>query len=137
MSNNRPTTGVGVFVWKDGQFLMGQRLGAHGSGTWSIPGGHQEYGEHWEQTAIREVLEETGMAVGNVRYIALTNDVFEADNKHSVTIWVECDWVSGEAIITEPDKLVQFEWHTFKDLPEPLFEPCWINLRAARPELFR
>ena len=51
--------GVGVFVWRDGRFIMGQRLGSHGANTWSVPGGHLEFGESWEDCAIREVKEET------------------------------------------------------------------------------
>lgn len=34
--------GIGVFVFKDGKFLMAQRKNAHGDGTWSVPGGHLE-----------------------------------------------------------------------------------------------
>jgi 8-oxo-dGTP diphosphatase len=119
-----PKVGVGVFVWKNGKFLMGQRLGSHGANTWSVPGGHLEYGESWEQCAKREVLEETGMLVENGRFIAATNDLFPKDGKHYVTIWVECDWLSGEPEITEPDKWINQEWQNFLTLPSPLFEPC-------------
>lgn len=128
--------GVGVFVWKDGKFLMGKRKGSHGHDTWSIPGGHLEFNESWAECALREVMEETGMTANNVRFLAATNDLFPEDNKHYVTVWVECDWVSGEPTITEPDKWVDQEWQTFKTLPSPLFEPCWMNLKEAKPELF-
>ena len=129
--------GVGVFIWKDGKFLMGKRKGSHGADTWSIPGGHLEFGESWEDTAKREALEETGLTVDNVRFVALTNDLFPSDDKHYITIWVECDWLAGEPTITEPDKWVEQRWETFKTLPSPLFEPCWQNLRQARPDLFQ
>lgn len=45
--------GIGVFVCKNGKFLMGRRKGSHGDGDWSIPGGHLEFGETFEQTAAR------------------------------------------------------------------------------------
>ena len=128
--------GLGVFVWKDGKFLMGQRLGSHGANTWSIPGGHLEFGESWEAGAAREVLEETGVSIDNIRLLTATNDAFPDDNKQYATIWLESDWVSGEPTITEPDKLIKLEWRTFQTLPSPLFEPCWRNLRLAKPELF-
>lgn len=134
--SDRPTAGLGVFIWKDGKFLMFRRQGAHGHDTWSIPGGHLEYGESWEEGAKREALEETGLVIDNVRPLAFTNDIFEADHKHSVTVWVESDWAGGEAAIMEPDKAADLAWHNFRDLPSPLFEPCWQNLRAAKPELF-
>ncbi len=133
---SRPSVGIGVFVWKDGKFLMGKRRGSHGHDTWSIPGGHLEFGESWEECAKREVLEETGLRVNNVRFLAATNDLFPDDNKHYTTIWVECDWVSGQPSITEPDKWVDQEWRTFDTLPSPLFEPCWNNLKKVKPELF-
>lgn len=133
---NSPKVGVGVFVWKNGKFLMGKRRGSHGHDTWSIPGGHLEFGESWEDCAAREVLEETGMIVKNVQFLAATNDIFPDHNKHYTTIWVECVWKAGEPTINEPDKWIDHEWRTFKTLPTPLFEPCWKNLKKAKPVLF-
>ena len=135
MQNKIPRIGVGVFVWKDGKFLMGQRYGAHGEGTWSVPGGHLEFNESWEACAAREVLEETNMSIKNVSFLAVTNDLFQAEDKHYVTVWMKADWDTGEAVITEPDKFVRFEWCSFNDLPAPLFLP-WEQLRQTLPDLF-
>lgn len=33
------------------------------------------------------------------------------------------EWADGEAYITEPDKCTALAWHTFDNLPEPLFLP--------------
>jgi 8-oxo-dGTP diphosphatase len=57
MEENRPKVGIGVFIFKDGKFLMGCRKGTHGAGTWSVPGGHLEFGESFEECAEREALE--------------------------------------------------------------------------------
>lgn len=105
-----PRVGVGVFVFKDGKFLMGQRRGAHGAGSWSVPGGHLAFNESPEETAIREVREETGLEIGNVSFAAVTNDVFADEGKHYVTLWMKSDWVGGEPTITEPDKFVEQAW---------------------------
>lgn len=106
---------------------MGCRRGAHGEGSWSIPGGHLEWGEHWEETAKREVLEEAGLQIKNVRFGAVTNDIFPDENKHYVTIWMTSDWESGEAVIAEPDKFFNIGWYDFANLPKPLFLP-WNQL---------
>src|SRR3982751_1701983 len=132
---SHPRVGVGVFVWKDGKFIMGQRQGAHGAGSWSIPGGHLEVGESWEECARRETKEETGLDITNVRFLAATNDIFPDENKHYITIWMESDWAGGVATITEPDKFVDLAWGDFGSLPEPLFL-TWNQLKLARPELF-
>jgi 8-oxo-dGTP diphosphatase len=135
MAVDIPRVGVGVFVWKDGKFLMGQRVGKHGEGSWSVPGGWLEYRETFEDCAKREIAEETGMEITNVRFMALTNNIFKDEDIHSLTVWLESDWVSGEPTILEPDKFVQQEWYTFQNLPQPLFMP-WEPLRQVRPDLF-
>ena len=134
---SEPTVRVGVacFVWRDGNFLIQQRRGAHGEGTWTLPGGHLEMEESWAEAAAREVMEETGMTITNIRFFAATNDVFAGD-KHYISIWMNSDWQSGEPSIIEPDRCIEIQWADFASLPEPLFEPCWTNLRAAKPELF-
>ncbi len=125
-----PKVGIGVFIFKDGKFLMGQRQGAHGADSWSIPGGHLEFGESPEETAIREVREETGLEIKNITFAAVTNDVFAEENKHYITIWVKSEWASGEPTIVEPDKFVEQRWVTFDELPEPLFLP-WEQLLSS------
>ena len=129
-ANPKVRVGIGVFVFKDGKFLMQQRQGAHGAGSWSVPGGHLEFGESFEDTARREVKEETGLEITNVRFGAVTNDHFADESKHYVTVWMLSDWSSGKEYITEPDKCLKQEWHTFDDLPEPLFLP-WKQLLAS------
>lgn len=137
MDKKTPRVGIGCFVWKDGKFLMGRRQGSHGAGAWSVPGGHLEFGETWAECAAREVLEETGIVISNISFLAATEDFFAADDKQYTTIWMKSDWKSGEPTITEPDKWIDQQWRTFKTLPEPLFEPCWQNLRQLKPELFK
>jgi 8-oxo-dGTP diphosphatase len=122
--------GIGVFVLKDGKFLMQQRQGSHGAGTWSLPGGHLEFGESFEDTARREVKEEADIEITNVRFGAVTNDVFRDENKHYVTIWVLSDWQSGEIKNREPEKCTAQAWHTLDDLPAPLFH-TWQQLFAS------
>jgi 8-oxo-dGTP diphosphatase len=122
--------GVACFIFKDGKFLMGQRKGAHGADTWTVPGGHLEFGEQFADTAAREVLEETGLTVQNIRFGALTNDYFSDEGKHYVTIWMISDYAGGEAQIMEPDKYINLQWFSFDNLPTPLFLP-WNQLLAS------
>ena len=53
-----------------------------------MPGGHLEFGESFENCATREILEETGLTVQNVRFLTATNDVMEDEGKHYVTIFM-------------------------------------------------
>ncbi|MFB9182930.1 NUDIX hydrolase [Dactylosporangium sucinum] len=119
--------GIGVFVIRDGRFLMGRRRGAHGAGSWSVPGGHLEFGESFEQVAAREVAEETGLAVVGLRFGGVTNDVFADEDRHYVTVWMLGDCPAGEPEVREPDKFVDQGWFGFDGLPQPLFLP-WVQL---------
>jgi 8-oxo-dGTP diphosphatase len=127
MDSKHTRVGVAVFIFKDGKFLAQQRQGAHGAGSWSIPGGHLEFGESFEDTARREAKEETGLEISNVRFGAVTNDMFPDEDKHYVTIWMLSDWQAGVDHIMEPDKCLQQDWRTFDTLPTPLFSP-WVDL---------
>lgn len=129
---NKPDVrvGIGVFVCKDGKFLFQQRQGSHGAGSWSVPGGHLEHGESFEDTARREVKEETDLDITNLRFAAVTNDVFPDENKHYVTIWMISDWAGGELVNREPEKCKEQRWVTLDTLPQPLFIP-WNQLLTS------
>ncbi|MCK4715051.1 MAG: NUDIX domain-containing protein [Candidatus Aenigmarchaeota archaeon] len=117
---DRPSVGIGVIVIRDGRFLLGWRRASHGSGTWCPPGGHLEFGETPEDCAKREVLEETGLRIKNIRFGAVTNDIF-GDNKHYITLNMLADWESGEPTAMEPEKAERWEWFSWDNLPKPLF----------------
>lgn len=110
---------------------MLHRVNAHGSGTWSTPGGHLEFGETPELTAIRETKEETGVDVVNPRFAALTNDIFPDENKHYITIWMKVDFLCGEERLAAPEESTEVGWFDWDALPEPLFIPM-KNLLAGR-----
>ena len=137
MNTKEARVGIGVFVLKNGKFLMALRKGSHGENNWSLPGGHLEFGETFEETAKREVLEETGLAVTNVRFGAVTNDFFKDDNKHYVSVWVVSDFESGVEQATEPEKYTDLRWVDFETLPTPLFQPWQALLTSEFMESLR
>lgn len=118
---NYPRIGVGVCVVKDNLVLFGKRLSSHGQGTWQFPGGHLEFGESLAECAQPEVAEETGLIVGNIRLGPISEDLFEADTKHYITIFMIADYISGEPQALEPHKCSQWSWFAWDSWPEPLF----------------
>ena len=126
----RPKVGLGVIVVRNEKVLMQKRLGAHGSGKWSFPGGHLEAGESFEECAKRETLEEAGIEIKNIRFVTATNDVNREDDKHYITIFVLCDHASGEPKLMEPDRSEKWNWFSWDELPKPLFLPV-ENLRKT------
>lgn len=123
MGEDRPKVGIGVIVLKDNKMPLGRRKGSHGEGSWTFPGGHLEFGESFEDCARREVLEETGMNVKNIRLGTVTNDIFPKENKHYITIYMLADYDFGDLTIREPEKFEQWDWFEWGKFPEPLFIP--------------
>lgn len=122
MLQERPKVGIGVAVVKDQKVLLGKRKGAHGSGDWSFPGGHLEFGETPEECASRELLEETNLKALHVIPGPWTNDIFEG-KKHYITIFMFVTKFSGTPQVLEPHKSENWEWFQWDHLPTPLFAP--------------
>ena len=114
----RPQVGIGVIIKRQDKILLGKRKNSHGDGTWSFPGGHLEYGETRDKCAAREVSEETGLTIKNIRFASVTNDIFEDDKKHYITLFVTADCNEGE-----PEKCGGWEGFPWEDLPRQLFLP--------------
>ncbi|MFA7169487.1 MAG: NUDIX domain-containing protein [Candidatus Paceibacterota bacterium] len=114
--------GVGVLVMNaEGKILLGKRKSKLGEGTFSLPGGHLEFGETPEECAKRELKEETDLDGSDFEVISLSNDI--AYEKHYITIGVIVRKFSGEVKIMEVDKLESWDWYDVKKLPAPLFFP--------------
>ena len=108
--NPKPLVGVGVIIVDEGRLLLLKRKSVHGAGTWSTPGGHLEFRESPDACAIREVKEETGVSIGHVHFIAITNDDFAASGKHYVTIWMQGCYISGKPAIKAPYEMSAVDW---------------------------
>jgi 8-oxo-dGTP diphosphatase len=119
----RPQVGIAVLVSKGDRILLTRRQHSHGAGTWAPPGGHLDFGETLEACAARETREETGVEITDIKFRVITNDVFAAEQKHYITVWMEAKYASGEARVNAPDEATEVGWFTWDALPEPLFLP--------------
>lgn len=128
---DRPKVGIGIMIFKDGKILLGKRKGSHGEGEYAFPGGHLEYMESFEGCAIREINEECGIKVKNIRFQFLANLTKYAP-KHYVHINFLADWEEGEPKILEPDKSESWGWYEIDNFPQPMFEICKTAVDSYR-----
>jgi 8-oxo-dGTP diphosphatase len=115
-----PKVGIAIMVLKDGKVLLGKRKGSHGAGLYAFPGGSLEYMETIADCVHREIAEEVGIKVDNIRFIRIYN-LREYAPKHFLDVAVKVDWVSGEPRVIEPDKCESWGWYSKNDLPAPMF----------------
>jgi A/G-specific adenine glycosylase len=108
---------VGV-IWKRGRILIARRAETQMlGGLWEFPGGKQKKGETLEQTAVREIEEETGLTVRVGRPYATVKHAY-SHFKITMTAF-RCDWVSGRA---RPKASVELKWvapAALSDYPMP------------------
>ncbi|WP_341925446.1 NUDIX domain-containing protein [Nocardioides psychrotolerans] len=113
---------AGVLVRRDDLLLL-QRRGD--DRTWGVPGGALEPGETLEQTARRELLEETGLTAGALTLLDVYSgpdfrvrypDGFEA---YVVGATFETSDVAG-SLTVDGEETLELGWFPVSSLPAPM-----------------
>ena len=114
---------VRVIVYRDDGdiLLIRSRFSRQG---WALPGGGVKHNESYEQAAVREILEEIGLKIHNLRYLGKANS-HESYAKFSVRVFV--------AHASDYDIKCNFEimeawWFNRDHLPEEYYA-LYINKR--------
>lgn len=134
--------GFGVLVIRDNKVLLGKRNDdpekasseMSGEGTWTMPGGKLEYGESFEQGAIRELKEETNLDVHEVKVICVENSV--GPKAQFVTIGLQAISFDGEPQVLEPEEITEWKWFELNNLPEKVFQPSRYVLERYLDDSF-
>lgn len=82
-------------------------------GMFSALAGFVEPGESLEQCVAREVEEEVGVQISNIRYFASQSWPFP----HSLMIAFVCEWVRGE-VRPQPEEIEEANWFDVLQLPK-------------------
>lgn len=105
----------------DGENILLLKRVRDGDLYYSAPGGKVETKENYEQTCIRELMEECSIEVRPVKEILQIVD--ERNGVEMLNIVYLCDYISGTP------KLSNLEQKQSK--PSNTYEPMWINLKDA------
>ncbi len=92
---------------------------------WNIPGGRVKYGESVRQTAIRELLEETGIQAQVIELLDVSEVLLPDESWHSITITYLGRLVGGE-VRAEPEHPFgqkNPQWFTIKELNGLMYHP--------------
>ena len=108
----RPFLAVSAAIVRAGQVLVVRRARAPADGLFSLPGGVVEIGETLTQAVIREVREETGLAIEPVALAgfreAITRDPDNRVERHFVILPFAARWLAGEPVLN--DELSEARW---------------------------
>ena len=119
-----PLVGVGAIVIERGRVVLVKRGHAPLAGEWSIPGGALEVGETLREAVVREVLEETGIAVEPSELLGVYDRVLrDTDGRtlyHYVLIDFLCRRLDGEPRASgDAEEARWFTKHEVAKLPLP------------------
>lgn len=142
-SGSRFVVNVQCAVVRAGRYLMivrGDGVG-HAPGVLAFPGGRTEIddgpSEVLETTAMREVLEETGVRVSrNLQYVR-SNTFVIAGFGHVVDVLFLGEYESGEPTITDTLEVADVQWMTAKEILGHSKTPPWLKVSVEQVESVR
>lgn len=115
------TIGVGVFVLNKNRILLGRRGPASksGAGLFALPGGMADEGENIEETATREVYEETGLKITVDQNLSTMHGGIlgvSYPSYNHLTFWIQSQYLGGEPEAREPEKCARWDWYSLEQI---------------------
>mgnify|MGYP000131367616 CR=1 FL=1 len=116
---------VAVILNNQNEILLQKRVSPYG--TWGLPGGLMEMGETAEETAKREVFEETGLRINNLKLIDILSGAeyfvkcSNGDEFYSVTIGYFTKDFEGD-IVDDKDEVLEHKFFNSKNLPQEMLK---------------
>jgi len=109
-----PAPAAGAMIIERHRILLVKRSVPPAQGDWCIPAGFMEWTEHPQQTAVRELKEETGL---DIRIISIFDIFMGMDDPrtHAVLILYLAEAVGGE--LKPGDDALEARYFDFDDLP--------------------
>jgi 8-oxo-dGTP diphosphatase len=105
--------------------LLIQRGNPPFRGSWALPGGFVEQGEQVVEAAPRELAEETGMRVGELRLLGVYDTPGRDPRGWTVSV-VYLARVPSEAAVAGGDDASDARWFAVDHLPELAFDHALI-----------
>ena len=110
---DRPFLAVSAAIIRDGRVLIARRAKGASTGVWTMPGGVVEAGETLHEAVIREISEETGIAIEPVALAGhrefITRDASGRVERHFVIMCFAARWISGEGV-PALEELSELRW---------------------------
>lgn len=129
-----PIPTVDLIVRKGKKILLEQRGREPFLGMHALPGGHMEYGETIERTALRELKEETSIDAKLIGILGAFSDPNRDPRGQRVTIVFIADWIDGD--LAAADDAKSAEWFDESELSDPSF-PLAFDHRLMLRDYFK
>ncbi|MBK7837241.1 MAG: NUDIX hydrolase [Candidatus Obscuribacter sp.] len=123
-----PTTRISVIVVTEDARIL---LVKHRKGSrqyWVLPGGRLEYGETFEECAVRELKEETGLDVAVKEIVFLSEAIAPDRSRHIVNVYMTADVVGGVLKVGDEPVLAAVDYIPLAELDKLTLSRLWAKL---------
>ncbi|MCM3269506.1 NUDIX hydrolase [Paenibacillus elgii] len=123
---------AGVIIYKDGKVLLQKRRDNH---CWAMHSGGVEIGEEVEETAKRELWEETGLKANDLELLGVFSGEDRlytypnGDEVYTIGIVYICRDFSGD-LLSQTNETTELKWFNIDELPDDIFPPNKKPLKA-------
>jgi len=111
-----------ILLIKDNKVLMQRRFNTgYEDGKYSLPAGHVEKGETFNQAIIRESKEEVGIEINpeHLKIIhVMQRDSGTKENNERIDVFLVAEKWGGEIKNMEPEKCDDLSWFKLDNIPE-------------------
>ena len=112
-----PAPGAGVILLRAGKVCLVQRKFEPKGGQWTLPTGFMEWDETIEETAVREVLEETGLRVRLTGLFAAETGILPPDQPVLVVFYTAEE---NGGTLQAGDDAAQVGFYAWDEFPGPI-----------------
>lgn len=130
-----PTTRVSVVVVSEDDKILLVRHRKGNRQYWVLPGGRLEYGETFQECAVRELKEETGLEVEVEQFLFLSEAIAPDRSRHIVNIYLKAHVTGGIMKVGNEPVLAGVDFIPLKELERiTLFPPVGKAILSRLPE---
>ena len=119
-----PGVCLALIIMRENKVLIGRRKNVRGDGLYAFPGGRIRDQETPQECILREKREDVGIDLE----VELIDKRFpfetvseSSESGHYIVLFYRANYIFGRPKNMEPDKCHDWEWHDWKNLPQPLF----------------
>lgn len=131
---DKPVIGVGIMVMDEsGRLLLGERIKSDEAPSWCFPGGKIDAHESFEQSAARELFEETGLLIPESQLhpftLMLNTHLKQTNTTVGFLHKLNHEDQKNRIKVTEPEIFSQWAWFSPSQLPNHLFHATEAMIR--------
>jgi 8-oxo-dGTP diphosphatase len=123
--SNKLIGAAAVILDSEGRILLVKHN--YGKYNWELPGGLSENNESAQDTAKREVLEETGL---DVKVGQITGIYYDPNNDMHHFVFI-CNSVNNQAPQPSSSEILECKYCTINDLPRPISDFTYQRIQEA------